>query len=156
AGLDLAGERADPVDGLFGVVGVAGADVDGAVVLDIDGGLGVLGDLADHLAARTDDVADLVGIDLDRGDPRGVLADFLPRLGDDGVHLVEDEQPTFAGLRQGLLQDLLGQPGNLDVHLNGGHAGARAGHFEVHVAQRVFDALDVGEDGVLALGRAVL
>ena len=47
-------------------------------------------------------------------------------------------------------------PRDLDVHLDRGDALAGAGDLEVHVAQRVFDALDVGQDGVLALGRAVL
>src|SRR5207253_6920521 len=77
--LDFACERADPVDGLLGVLGVARADVDRAVVLDVDAGLGLLGDLANHLAAWADDVADLVGIDLDGGDARREDAHFRAR-----------------------------------------------------------------------------
>ena len=40
-------------------------------------------------------------------------------------------------------------PRDLDVHLQRGDAGARAGDLEVHVAVVVFGAGDVGEDGVL-------
>ena len=39
--------------------------------------------------------------------------------------------------------------GDLDVHLEAGDAGARAGDLEVHVAVVIFRTGDVGEDGVL-------
>ena len=39
-------------------------------------------------------------------------------------------------------------PAHLDVHLEGGDALLGAGDLEVHVAERVFEALDVGQDGV--------
>ena len=68
-------------------------------------------------------------------------------------HLVEDEQPGLAGLRERFLHDLEGEARCLDVHLDAGDALGGARDLEVHVAQRVFDALDVGQDLVL---RAVL
>src|SRR5262249_6805492 len=37
------------------------------------------------------------------------------------------------------------------MSMDGGHAFACAGHLEVHVAQRVFDALDIGQDRVVTL-----
>ena len=40
-------------------------------------------------------------------------------------------------------------PGDLDVHLDRGDAVDRAGDFEVHLAERVFQALDVGQDRAL-------
>src|SRR2546430_11244293 len=43
-------------------------DLDRAVALDVDGGAGLLRDLADDRAALADDVADLLPIDLDRVD----------------------------------------------------------------------------------------
>src|SRR5579871_4222092 len=83
AGFDLARQRLDPLDGLLGVLGAARADVHRAVVLDVDTGARLLGDLADHLAAWPDDVADLVRVDFDRGDAWCVAADFLARASDD-------------------------------------------------------------------------
>ena len=38
---------------------------------------------------------------------------------------------------------------DFDVHLNRGDPVDRSGDFEVHLAQRVFQTLDVGEDRVL-------
>src|SRR6266704_1010261 len=92
AGFDLPRERANPIDRLLSVLGVVRADVHRAVVLDIDAGLGLLGDLADDLAAWADDVADLVRVDLDGGDARREAADFGAWLGDHRGHLVQDEQ----------------------------------------------------------------
>jgi hypothetical protein len=51
---------------------VGRSDVDAAVILDIDLHAGPLDDAANHLAARTDDVADLIDRDTDGDDPRRV------------------------------------------------------------------------------------
>ena len=73
--------------------------------------------------------------------------------GDRLLHDAEDMEPAALGLGQGLLEDLRGDAGDLDVHLEAGDAPRRAGHLEVHVAEMVLVAEDVGEDGVaLALG----
>src|SRR5438309_1889250 len=74
ADLDLVGEALDPVDRLTAGFLVDRGDEDTAVVFDVDLSPGLLGDLADHLASRADDVADLVGVDEDRGDARRVVA----------------------------------------------------------------------------------
>src|SRR6266700_6541801 len=70
AHLDLVGQALDPVDRAPRAVLVGRGDEDLAVVLDVDLGAGLLDDLADHLAARADHVADLVGVDLDGRDAR--------------------------------------------------------------------------------------
>ncbi|MNX73713.1 hypothetical protein D3C86_1051220 [compost metagenome] len=155
AGVDHAqlGFRGDGLDpGLGGVdlLLVVGGDLDGAVIADVDLGAGLLDDLADHLAARTDHFTDLVDRDLDGFDLGSVLA----QLGARGVHglrhFVEDVQTTGRSLRQGLLHDLLGDAGDLDVHLKAGDAFRGARDLEVHVAQVIFVTQDVGQDGELA------
>jgi hypothetical protein len=112
-----------------------------------------LAEALDRLAALADDHADLIGVDLDREDARRMYCDSsAPRLGDHGEHLVEDEQAAAAGLLEGAAQDLEAHARDLDVHLQGGDAVARAGDLEVHVAEVVFDAGDVGQhDVVVAL-----
>ena len=77
------GHLDDGLDASTGLLaaGIAGADEDGAVLLDVDGGAGVLLDGADGLAARADDLANLVGRDVDGDDVRGVLTDALARSG---------------------------------------------------------------------------
>src|SRR5713101_3241755 len=51
--------------------GAEGHDANDLALVDL-AHLDLVGDLADHLAPRADDVADLVGVDLNRGDARCV------------------------------------------------------------------------------------
>jgi len=62
----------DPFYGLFGARFVCGSDEDRTVILDIDGHTRLIDYLIDHLAARPNDIADLLRIDMQRNDPWGV------------------------------------------------------------------------------------
>ena len=62
-------------------------------------------------------------------------------------HLVEDHQPGFLGAVQRVADDLVSDAFGLDVELDGGDAVAGAADFEVHVAEVIFLADDVGEQG---------
>ncbi len=73
ADLDLLGHRADPVDQRVAELPVGRVDEHLALVVDVDLGLELLLQRADRLAALADQQADLLGVDLDRRDPRGVL-----------------------------------------------------------------------------------
>ena len=123
-------------------------DLDGAVVFDVDLGAGLLGDLADHLAARADHLADLVGRDGDHLDARRMLAELGARRGDRLGHLAEDVQAAVLGLGQRDPHDLLGDAGDLDVHLQRGDAAFGPGDLEVHVAEVILVAENVGQHRV--------
>ena len=125
-----------------------GGNLHRAVVLDVDLGAGLLDDLADHLAAGADHFPDLVGRNLEHLDARGVLAQLGARGGERLAHLAEDMHAAVLRLRERDLHDLLGDTGNLDVHLQGGDALLGAGHLEVHVAEVVLVAENVGEHSV--------
>src|SRR5690348_2815832 len=117
----------------------------GAVALDVDGGSGLLGDLADHRPALADHVADLLRIDLQGDDGRSPFRHTVTRLADHLVHLAEDVQAALARLLQRDLHDLGRHALDLDVHLQRGDAVLRSGHLEVHVAEVILIAQDVGE-----------
>src|ERR1700733_4078329 len=139
----------DALDGQLGGLAVGGEDLDRTVLLDIDLHAGFFYDAADHLAARPDQIADLVGRNLKRVDARRVLRHFTARRGEGRHHFVQDEQPGHFGLCHRLFHDLGGDVGDLDVHLQAGNAFARSRHFKVHVAVVIFGARDIGEDGVV-------
>src|SRR6202140_3903121 len=63
--LDVVGQVVDHRHRLLRRRGVGGRDDHAAVVLHVDLGTGLLDDLANHLAAGADHVADLVGVDVD-------------------------------------------------------------------------------------------
>src|SRR3546814_2200792 len=75
----------------FDLVDVGRADLDDALVVDVDLRAGFRDDLADDLAAGADDVADLRLVDLDRLDARSVRAQFGAGRGQGLAHLTQDE-----------------------------------------------------------------
>ena len=62
-------------------------------------------------------------------------------------HLAQDVQAAVARLVERDLHDLLGDRGDLDVHLQRGDALFGAGDLEVHVAEMILVAEDVGQHG---------
>ena len=68
------------------------------------------------------------------------------RLGNRLEHDFQDLQPRLARLFQRLRHDVQRDPRDLDIHLQGGDPLAAAGHLEIHVAEMVLHAGDVGED----------
>src|SRR5690606_8463792 len=147
--LGLLDDAEDPLLGGFDLREVAGRDLDHALVVDVHLGAGLGDDLADHLAARADDIADLRLVDGDRLDTRRVSGKLSTRGAQRLGHLAQDMSAAFLGLLQRLLHDFLGDAGHLDVHLQRGDALARAGHLEVHVAEVILVAKDVAEYGEL-------
>src|SRR5581483_6708148 len=128
---------------------VGRVDQDRAVLLDVDLHVVVRLEAADRLAALADDEADLLRVDLDRRDPRCVRRELGARLRDRLENAVEDELARTFRLLERVTHDLLRHAGDLDVHLERGDPGPRAGDLEVHVAQVVLRALDVREDDVV-------
>ena len=111
---------------------------------------GVVLDLVDDLALGADDLADLVDGHLDGDDPRRVDRHLLG--GVDGLgHHVEDRQAGVAGLGQRRGEDLGGDAVELGVELERGDELPGAGDLEVHVAEGVLGAEDVGQRDVLRL-----
>ncbi len=93
-GLAHLGHRAnigDHLDTAIGGGAVGGVNLHAAIVFDVDLATGGLDDATDHLAARPDQLADLVGRNLHGEDARSVGRHGLARFVDHGVHLVEDE-----------------------------------------------------------------
>src|ERR1019366_2581394 len=122
-----------------------GVDVHRAVVVDIGLATGFLDELLDVLAARADEQADLLGVDLHRLDARGILADFRTRGGQRLGHLGQHVQARHARLFHGLIHHAVRNAGQLEVKLEPRNALLRAGDLAVHVAERVFPADDVGQ-----------
>ena len=121
-------------------------DLHETAVIDIDLGPGFFLNGTDGFSFGPNDVADLRGIDLDAHDPGGVLRKVAPRLRECLIHVVEDVHPTLMRLLERGLQDVVCQPLDLDVHLDGGHTFACASDLEVHVTECILESEDVGKN----------
>ena len=150
ADLHAVGNALDDLASLLGGLRIGGRDVDAAVVLDVDLDAGIGDDLVDDLSAGADDFADLIGIDGEGDDLGRPLGQLLAGLGDALQHLAHDEHAAVVRLSQRLAQDGLVDALDLDIHLDGGDALLGARDLEVHVAQEVFQALNIGQHGDLA------
>ena len=135
AGLGVLDDCVDDGQRLVGVVLVDGSDEDAAVVLNIDFGIRVGADFLNHLAARADDLTDLVGVNLGGDHLRRVLRDVVARCGDGrSKDVVDDIESALAGRFQRIFNDGGGQTVDFEVHLDGGDALLRTGNLEVHIA----------------------
>jgi hypothetical protein len=105
---------------------------------------GLFGDGADGRTALADDVADLLRMDLELDDARGVLG-HLGAMGSMTLFISPRMCRRPSAPAQGLLHDLAGDAVDLDVHLQGVDAVGGAGDLEVHVAEVVLVAQDVGQ-----------
>src|SRR5215831_11307016 len=142
------GNVADHLQRLGGRTLVVRSHVHLAAVIHIDFHTGLVDDAADHLSARPDKIANLVGRNLQRVEPWGIRRNLGARLRQHFAHLVEDEHPAPLGLRQGFPHDLWGNTAHLDVHLQSCDAILGAGNLEVHVAIVVLCTRNVGENRV--------
>src|SRR5690606_5406781 len=115
-------------------------------VFNVDLGAGRGLNAADDLAARSDDVADLVRVNLDDVDSRGVGRQFSTGFGHGFLHLGKNVVPAAARLVQRVGHGRPGKTLHFRVHLEGGDAVLAAADLEVQVAQVIFIAQNVRQD----------
>src|SRR6185312_458392 len=114
----LGGERLNHLTRSLHRLATNGGDRDQSGIVDRDLGAGLFLDAADRLALRSDEIADLLRIDIHRHDARSILRQIAARLGERLRHFAEDMEPALARLRQRFLHDLEAQSFDLDVHLD--------------------------------------
>src|SRR6202042_1070358 len=83
---------------------------------------------------------------LHRLDARRELAKLGAGSGKRLAHFAQDMQAPVAGLSQRLTHNLLGDAGDLDIHLQRSDPFARARDLEVHIAEMVLVAENVAQD----------
>ena len=146
---DAAGKAFNDALGLLGGGAIVAGDRDDAAIFDVDLGVGALRDALDRAAAGADHGADQLRINAEAEQARGVGRHGVAGLVDRLEHLLEDMQPGGAGLLDGFGNRFDVEARDLHVHLQGGDALLGAGHLEVHIAEEILDALNVGKDAHL-------
>src|SRR5258706_1514473 len=109
-------------------------------ILDVDLGTRLLLDTADRLALGTDEVADLVGPDLNREDAGRVLGQLRTRPWHRLMHDVQDVQARGLGLFERFANDFPVELLDLDVHLDRRHAGLCPRDLEIHIPDMILSS----------------
>ena len=149
------GDLVDDLLGLFSAVATFGGDEHGTVIFDGDLCTGLFLNLVDHLALRTDDFADLVDRNGGGDDARCVRA-HLGRTIDALVDDFENGGTGFLGLLQSRGQNVSRNAVELGIELQSGDELGSTGNLEVHIAEGVFGAENIGQglEDVLAVNIA--
>ena len=134
----------------FCALNISRSNKDLAIILNIDIGSGFFDDLLDVFSARTDHQTDLGRIDLYARDSRSIRRQFFARLAQHGFDLVQDNIPGILGLFEDLLDKIVGQAIDFYVNLDAGNAFSGARNLKVHITQEILDALDIGNQFLLA------
>ena len=150
ADFGLCNNALDLLDRGLDLLVVGGGNFNRTAIVDVDLGTGLLDDFTNDLAARADHVADLFLRHLDGDDLRSVGGDAFAIARQSLRHLAENMQTPTLGLVERDLHDLGRDGGDLDVHLQRGHAVLSAGDLEIHVAEVILVAKNVGENGKAA------
>src|SRR6185436_12479140 len=103
-----------------------------AVVGNVDLRASLFDERSDHLAAWSNDVANLVRINLDLNDAWRKLRYRFAWIGQCLLHDTQNVDAAFFRLFERFGHDLRIDAGDLDVHLQRRDAVASAGDFEVH------------------------
>ena len=130
-----------------GFVCVVACNGDGAVFGDVDLCACFFGQGADGCAAFADNVTDFFGVDFHAVQTWCKLRHFCFGFAHGFLHFAQNVHTRFFGLSQCNLHDFFGDALDFDVHLQGGNAVGCASYLEVHIAQVVFVAQNIGEHG---------
>ena len=143
----------DIVDSLFGFfdhlfIGVINGDF--TRIFNINLYLSARGDdIVNHLSACSDNITDLIWINMEGNHLRGIFADFFTWFRDAFFHHFTNFSTGFVSLGKGFRKNISCNAMDLNIHLKSGNAFHGTSTFEVHITEVIFHALDIGKDGVM-------
>ena len=114
--------------------------------MDVDINARFIDDLTYDLAARSNDITDLLNVDGDGLYARCVRREFLCRFVNAFEHLPENERTSLLCLCQRRCKNVPCNPGNLNVHLNCCNPLGCASNLEVHVSESILHSLNIRQD----------
>ena len=147
AHFDFSGDLGDALLGKFCFLSIGGGDGDRAIFANVNRAAGFFGEATNRCAAFADHITNLLGIDLHGVQAGRKVAHFGVGHSHRFLHFAQNVHAGFFGLGESHLHDFFGNALNFDVHLQSGDAIGGARDFEVHIAEVIFIAQDVGQHG---------
>ena len=145
------GQRFDALARLLGGRSLRRGNEHAPVFLNIDFCASLLLQRTNGLSTRANHRANFVFRNLDDYHPRRIRGHLCPWRIDMLCHHIQNLQPCLARLGQSLRHNLRSNARDFDIHLQCRDAGIGSGHFEIHVANMVFHALDIGQDHIIVI-----
>ena len=118
-----------------------------SIFFNINFGAGFFNNLFNGFAAGANNFADFFGVNMNGGNFRSVFGQFFARFRDAVKHNAHDVFTAAFSLCQSLFENFLVDAVNLNIHLDGGNAVFSTGNLKVHIAESVFQALNIGKNG---------
>ena len=104
----------------------------------------------DGLATLSHHITDLLRIDLNLHNLRRILADFPARPGNHGLHTgIHNKLSGFPASADSAFHNRSCQTMDLNIHLDGCNPFRRTCHLEIHIAEEIFQSLDVGQQYIV-------
>ncbi len=122
----------------FGSLDVNRGYSDFSTFLDVDFRIRLADNFFDVFTSRPYNIFDLIRIDDQVDDPRSIRRDFGPRFGQGFLHFFEHIEPSNPGFSKRFFQDRDGNPGDLQIKLDGCYPFFCPGHLEVHITKMIF------------------
>src|SRR6516164_8019755 len=122
--------------------------MDRAIIVYINLGSRLGHDTLDCLAPRTDQEADLIGMNLYGFDSGRILTQLLAWRGDRDGHDIEYFHSRIPGLENRLRHNSMRNAGKLQVQLKTGNTLSSTAKLEVHIAEMVLRPDDIRKRGI--------
>ena len=146
ANLSFGSNAFDHLDSLISSLGVNSSDKYATGIIDINLSAGFVNNLLDHLAARSDNLSNLIRIYMDSSNLRSILGQLFARFADAFHHFAHDEFTAAFSLCQSLGEDILVDTVNLNIHLDSSNTFFGTCNLEVHIAQSILQTLDISQN----------
>ena len=143
--LDGCGASLDAGQSFFGCISVVGRDDNRSVIVDFDNRSGVFLDSADVFAAWTNQSTDFLRINLGLEQSWSIVRNLRSWFADRCQHCSQDFHASFTRLNHRFPNDLFANAGDFEVELDTRDSVLRSSNLEVHVAEVIFVAEDIGQ-----------
>ena len=124
----------------------------GTVICNVDLNTSLLDDGIDGLSSLTNNITDLLRIDLHGDDLRCIFSNLCSRLSDRRFHnFIQNVKSCFTCSCNSFLYDRSCQSVDLDIHLDCCDTVMCSGYFKVHIAKEIFQTLDICQNDVIII-----
>ena len=144
SGLKICDDDVDHLLCFFHTFGICSADRYGTIICNVDLHTCLLDDRIDCLSTLSNNITDLLWIDLHLNDLRSEFSNLCSWSIDCFIHnFINDVKSCFSCLSNRLFNDRSCQSVDLDIHLDRCDTFMCTGYLEVHVSEEVFQSLDI-------------